>query len=504
MNLSFRLQALDRYAKIFLHIFFVYLVLGYSFANLYTVRTFDFISYMFMSSELMSGNWDVIFNTTWSPLSVLGISAIDLIAHNLFYSQAIFTITVYLFYYYRIIYKGIVLKNEPIWGVIYGTVAVVLIFSFIHFFADPLFIWILSEILLLYTKSQNRFQSNWKLWAFWLLLTLTKGMGLYLALLFLFIDLLRFVFAHFESFRIQRMAFKPLLIYLLPAFTYLVIVVGFFGFSAKVNNLPFNLGLSGKFNMSLIQDKSSPNTVHFNLEDNWKLISKNYLDKMGAEHPNFQHIKFGNWYWLDPGKADYVDGVKTKMGFAFLVKYTVANLYIIAKDLSVYLFILMMIIFNAIKKRDFPWVFTVVACFVFYLMFSISHIENRYIILTLLFFWFALNFMVVKFENIHNKWLKLIVIFSFFSYYIDGNMVLSGWNLKFQIQSQPHYQKQLVPSGVYDYTDDIRTPMVLLNNPNVILNRTLNSGYIDSVKLKLIKPIKPILIIEHNDYKILN
>jgi hypothetical protein len=112
--------------------------------------------------------------------------------------------------------------------------------------------------------------------------------------------------------------------------------------------------------------------------------------------------------------------------------------------------------------------------------------------------------MVVKFENIHNKWLKLIIIFSFFSYYIDGNMVLSGWNLKFQIQSQPHYQKQLVPSGVYDYTDDIRTPMVLLNNPNVILNRTLNSGYIDSVKLKLIKPIKPILIIEHNDYKILN
>ena len=83
-------------------------------------------------------------------------------------------------------------------------------------------------------------------------------------------------------------------------------------------------------------------------------------------------------------------------------------------------------------------------------------------------------------------------------------MVLSGWNLKFQSQSQPDYQKQVIPSGVYDYTDDIRTPMVLLNNPNVVLNRTLNSGYIDSVRLKLVKPIKPILIIERDKYLVLN
>ncbi len=504
MNFTNKVLSLDKYARISLHILFAYLVFGYSFGNLYSVKSFDYISYLFMSSEFCRGNWDVIFNTTWSPLSVLVISVINLISDNLFYAQAIFTIGVYLGYYYRIIYKGIVLKNGPVWGVIYGAVGVILVFSFIHFFADPLFIWILSEILLVYSKNQGKFQLNWGIWILWLLLTLTKGMGLYLALLFLFVDFCRYVLFNFRTFRIQYSELRSMAIYFFPAFVFITLVFGFFSFSARVNHLPFNLGLSGKFNMSLIQDVNEPSKVHFNIEDNWKLISKNYLSKMGSSHPHFQEVKYGNWYWLDPGKADYVDGIKTDVGLSFLVKYTVANLYIIAKELSVYLFLLIVLFFYSLKRRNFPWIFSIAASFICYLMFAISHIENRYIIITLLFFWFALNLMEMKLDFIRSNFLKFIVIFSFFSFYIDGTNVLKGWNLKFQIHNQPSYQAQIISPGVYDYTDDIRTPMVLLKNPRVVLNRTVNLGYIDSVKLKIIKPVKPILIIEDNHFQVLN
>ena len=489
-----------------MHFIFIYLLVGYNLANLYTIKSFDYISYLFIANQFSLGELDVLFNTTWSPLNVVIIGGLNFAIKNLYVSQAVFTFLIYGLFYFRIVLRGMKREENFLGRIIFWGTSILLFFSFIDFFADPLFVWILSELLILlkhkYGNSQF-FSKNWLIWIWWFLLTLSKGMGLYLAILYLGIEFGHFVYTHF----LKPVSFKDLVYRFTQEFrwavAYFFVVFIYFALSSAINNIPFNLGLTGKFNRSLIQDADAPNTVHFNQEDNWKLISKNYLGKMKSEHSEFQHVKYGNWYWLDPAKSDYLQGVESKISKGFLIKYVVANLYILAKQLPVFLFLVFFVLWKSIIRRDFLWVFVLLTVLSSFLMFSVSHIENRYVIVVLLFFWVALNLLDLKIEEIQPNFLKWIVVVSFFTYFVDGSNVLKNWNLIPLAAEQPRYQNQKVPVAKYNFTEDMRIPVVLLKNPKVILNKVVSHNYIDSVKLNQIKSPFPILLVVDEQYVIL-
>ncbi len=506
MNFFTKISSKNSIWEFFLHFIFIYLLVGYNLANLYTIKSFDYISYLFIANQFSLGEWDVLFNTTWSPLNVVIIGSLNVAIKNLYVSQAVFTLLIYVLFYCRIVLKGMNREENFLGRIIFWGTSILLFFSFIDFFADPLFVWILSELLILlrdkYRNSPN-FSKNWLIWIWWFLLTLSKGMGLYLAILYLGIEFIHFVFTQFS----QSSQWRDLVFRFAKEFRwaaiYFLVVISYFAVSSAVNTIPFNLGLTGKFNMSLIQDKNAPNTVHFNQEDNWKLISKNYLGKMKSEHSEFQDEKYGNWYWLDPAKSDYLEGVESKISKVFLIKYVVANAYILAKQLPVFLFLVILVLWKSIIRKDFLWVFVLLVVLSSFLMFSVSHIENRYVIVVLLFFWVALNFLDLKVDGIQTKYLKWIVVVSFFSYFIDGSNVLKNWNLIPLAAEQPRYQKQKVPVAKYNFTEDMRIPVVLLKNPKVILNKVVNHNYIDSVKLNQIKSPLPILLVVDDQYVII-
>lgn len=459
-----------------------------------------------MANEYSLGQFDVLFNTTWSPLNVILIGGLNFGIKNLYISQAIFTLLIYSLFYFRIVVKGMNREETGLGRLLFWGTSILLFFSFIDFFADPLFVWILAELLfLLKHKFENpqSFTQNGLIWILWFLLTLSKGMGLYLALLYGGVELCKFAYIQFNRPNPRRKFALQLIKDFRWAAVYVLVVLIYFGLNSKLNNLPYNLGLAGKFNMTLIQDKDAPNAVHFNQEDNWKLVSKNYLGKMYAAHSEFQKVKYGNWYWLDPAKADYIQGVESNISKAFLIKYVVANLYILAKQLPVFLFLVLVMLWKSIKRKDFLWIFILLTVLASFLMFAVSHIENRYVIVVLLFFWVALNTLDFHFEGVQSKYLKWIFTFSFFSYFIDGSNVLKNWNLKPHVAEQPYYQYQQIPAAKYNFTEDMRIPVVLLRNPKVILNEVVSESYIDSVKLNQVECPLPILIVKDNKYVII-
>lgn len=494
------------YFEFFLHLVFIFLLVGYNLGNLYTIKSFDYISYLFIANQFSLGQLDVLFNTTWSPLNVILIGGLNLGIKNLYISQAIFTFLIYGLFYFRIVMQGMNREETRLGRFIFWGTSILLFFSFIDFFADPLFVWILAELMgILKDKFNNpqSFTKNGLIWTLWFLLTLSKGMGLYLALLYVGIELCRFAYFYYHKTKLKRNFSFRLVKEFRWATVYFLLVLIYLGLNAQLNNLPFNLGLAGKFNMTLIQDKDAPNTVHFNQEDNWKLISKNYLGKMQAAHPEFQDVKFGNWYWLDPAKADYLQGIESNISKSFLLKYVVANLYILAKQLPVFLFLVFIMLWKSVRRMDFLWIFVLLSVLASFLMFAVSHIENRYVIVVLLYFWVALNILDFKWDEVEAPFFKWIVVVSFFSYFIDGSNVLKNWNLKPHIGEQPLYQNQLIPAAKYNFTEDMRIPVVLLRNPKVVLNKVVSVNYMDSVTLNQIKSPLPILTVKDNKYVII-
>jgi hypothetical protein len=506
MNFLTKYSSKNFYFEFFLHLIFIFLLVGYNLSNLYTIKSFDYISYLFIANQFSLGQLDVLFNTTWSPLNVILIGGLNLGIKNLYFSQAIFTLLIYGLFYFRIVMGGMNREETRMGRLFFWGTSVLLFFSFIDFFADPLFVWILAELLCLLKdkfKNSQSYTKNWLIWTLWFLLTLSKGMGLYLALLYGGIELCKFAYFQFKGSNPKRNFALRLVREFRWAAVYILFVLVYLGLNSKLNNLPFNLGLAGKFNMTLIQDQDAPSTVHFNQEDNWKLISKNYLGKMQAPHPEFQNVKYGNWYWLDPAKADYLQGVESNISKSFLLKYVIANLYILAKQLPVFLFLVFIMLWKSVKRKDFLWIFVLISVLASFLMFAVSHIENRYVIVVLLFFWVAVNILDFKWEEVQAPFLKLIVVVSFFSYFIDGSNVLKNWNLKPHIAEQPYYQNQQIPSGKYNFTEDMRVPVVLLKNPKVILNEVVSGSYIDSVKLNYTKSPLPILTVKDDKYVII-
>lgn len=506
MNFLSYKSSKNSYFEFFLHLVFIFLLIGYNLGNLYSIKSFDYISYLFIANQFSLGQFDVLFNTTWSPLNVIIIGGLNFGIKNLYNSQAIFTLLIYTLFYFRIVVKGMNREETRLGRLLFWGTSILLFFSFIDFFADPLFVWILAELLFLLKdkfENQQSFTQNGLIWILWFLLTLSKGMGLYLALLYGGIELCKFTYIHFNGPKPKRNLAHEWVKEFRWAVVYVLFLLVYLGLNSKLNNLPFNLGLAGKFNMTLIQDKDAPSTVHFNLEDNWKLVSKNYLGKMHAEHLEFQKVKYGNWYWLDPAKADYLQGVESNISKSFLLKYVVANLYILTKQLPVFLFLVFIMLWKSLRRKDFLWIFVLLTVLASFLMFAVSHIENRYVIVVLLFFWVAINTIEFHFEGVQPKYLKWIFMVSFFSYFIDGSNVLKNWNLKPHIAEQPYYQNQQIPFGKYNFTEDMRVPVVLLKNPKVILNEVVSGSYIDSVKLNYTKSPLPILTVKDDKYVIL-
>lgn len=473
----------------------------YRLTGLYGMN-WDTIGYHHIAQQLINGNFNAIFNETWSPLqSVLLVFISKITGLNFFISQ--FILELFLLIGFILIFKKLINKPKLYQFILSAPLLLLPMSNPDQLFGLIMLIFIYVLIKILESnKNLTLIRPILKLTFLGLLMLFAKGVG---SIIFIGVMLLVLGLMLLFKNRVYDIKRKSL-----------IIVISFISFSTvkyswillKENRLnrPAAWSMVGEYNLSIINLEK----IAFNKVDHWENVCVHgftpdlktlSMYRMNGDSRNVDQLSWLDIAWHNRQENKTV--LQTYFSSPKYLIYAIANFWIMVKEFYPFLILLVVLLYVNINQKNIGNLVLLTPVLLQIGIVVLVHIEDRF--LNILFY----LLLIVAFRTIFQfdkRELSLrLNILSFASFFpacfmfISNTGILNTLNaggLHFNL-NEPVFITQKIATGNYLLENNVSTAYSVVNNPGVYLYKP--GGEFPEKDLKKLKLIDNKYVVEESN-----
>lgn len=434
----------------------------------------DTIGYHHIAQQLINGNFNAVFNETWSPLqSILLILISKVTGLNFFISQfflELFLLTGFILFFKKLIHKSKLYQfilSAPLLLLpmsnpdqLFGLLMIIFVYKLINILEDHKDLKLIRPIL--------------NLTVLGLFMLFAKGVA---SIIFTGILLSALVVMLLFKNRIQNIRSK-LFIIITSLISFLVIKYSWILLKENRLNRPANWSMVGDYNLSIINLEK----IAFNKVDHWENVCVHGFTpdlKTLSKHPmNGDSRHVDQLSWLDiawHNREENKTFSQTYLSSPKYLIYAIANFWIMVKEFYPLLILLVILLYVNIVNKNIGNLLLLMPIVLQIGIVVLVHIEDRFLNILFYLMFIVAYRTITQFRSRElNLRLNLLCLASFFPsffMFVSNTGILNtlnGGGLHFDLK-EPVYITQRIPPGNYLLENNTSTAYSVVNNPGVYL-----------------------------------